>query len=73
MHVAAAVSYGYTSEHPQVVRAINFLRRTQEVLGAWPGRWGVNYIYGTWQVLTGLRSIGFDMQDRRWCARRWNG
>src|SRR4029077_13351118 len=28
----------------------------------WIGRWGVNYIYGTWQVLSGLGSIGFDRQ-----------
>jgi squalene-hopene/tetraprenyl-beta-curcumene cyclase len=55
--------YEFTPDHPQVVRAIAFLRRTQEASGAWLGRWGVNYIYGTWQVLTGLRSIGFDMQD----------
>src|SRR5204863_4304825 len=31
--------------------------------GGWLGRWGVNYIYGTWQVLVGLRRVGFDMQD----------
>jgi squalene-hopene/tetraprenyl-beta-curcumene cyclase len=55
--------YGYQCDHPQVTRALAFLRRTQEPTGAWPGRWGVNYIYGTWQVLVGLHPIGFDMQD----------
>jgi squalene-hopene/tetraprenyl-beta-curcumene cyclase len=55
--------FGFTCDHPQVQRAIAFLHRTQETSGAWPGRWGVNYIYGTWQVLTGLRSIGFNMQQ----------
>ena len=55
--------FGFTCDHPQVQRAIDFLHRTQETSGAWPGRWGVNYIYGTWQVLTGLRSIGFNMQE----------
>ena len=55
--------YGYGADHPQVDRGLAFLRRTQEAAGCWPGRWGVNYIYGTWQVLAGLRSIGFDMQD----------
>jgi squalene-hopene/tetraprenyl-beta-curcumene cyclase len=55
--------YGFSTDHPQVVRAIKFLRSRQETSGGWLGRWGVNYIYGTWQVLTGLRSIGFDMQD----------
>src|SRR5581483_6553755 len=33
-----------------------------EPAGCWLGRWGVNYIYGTWQVLLGLREVGFDMQ-----------
>jgi squalene-hopene/tetraprenyl-beta-curcumene cyclase len=54
---------GFGIDHPQAVRALAFLRRTQEKSGAWPGRWGVNYIYGTWQVLQGLRSIGFDAAD----------
>jgi squalene-hopene/tetraprenyl-beta-curcumene cyclase len=55
--------YGYDPAHPQIQRAIAFLRRTQETFGGWPGRWGVNYLYGTWQVLVGLRCIGFDMRD----------
>ena len=52
--------FGYTTEHPQVRRALAFLEQTQEAAGGWPGRWGVNYLYGTWQVLAGLASIGFD-------------
>lgn len=55
--------YGYRVGNPIVDRAIAFLRRTQEPAGGWLGRWGVNYIYGSWQVLAGLRRIGFDMQD----------
>jgi squalene-hopene/tetraprenyl-beta-curcumene cyclase len=55
--------YGFGVAHPQVGRALAFLRKTQEAAGCWIGRWGVNYLYGTWQVLCGLRSIGFDMQD----------
>lgn len=51
--------YGFRPDHPQVQKALNFLERTQESSGAWPGRWGVNYLYGTWQVLTGLASIGY--------------
>ena len=35
--------------------------RRQEDARRWFGRWGVNYIYGTWQVLVGLAAIGFDM------------
>jgi squalene-hopene/tetraprenyl-beta-curcumene cyclase len=60
--------FGFHVGQPTVDRAIAFLERTQEDSGAWLGRWGVNYIYGTWQVLTGLRSIGFDM--RRPMVRR---
>jgi squalene-hopene/tetraprenyl-beta-curcumene cyclase len=55
--------YGFRCNHPHVSRALSFLRNTQEEAGCWIGRWGVNYIYGTWQVLCGLRSIGFDMGD----------
>lgn len=55
--------YGYHVGQPVVDRALAFLHRTQERDGGWLGRWGVNYIYGTWQVLVGLRSIRFDMQQ----------
>jgi len=46
-----------------VDRAVAFLEKTQEPAGGWLGRWGVNYIYGSWQVLAGLRSIGYDMRQ----------
>jgi squalene-hopene/tetraprenyl-beta-curcumene cyclase len=52
---------GYDRSHPAVGPALEFLRREQELDGSWYGRWGVNYIYGTWSVLTGLRAIGEDM------------
>jgi squalene-hopene/tetraprenyl-beta-curcumene cyclase len=53
--------YGYRPGSQAIDRAIRFLEKTQDPRGCWIGRWGVNYIYGTWQVLTGLGSIGFDM------------
>src|SRR5262245_37549409 len=43
-----------------VARAIDYLRRTQLADGSWYGRWGMNYIYGTWSVLSALNSAGFD-------------
>jgi squalene-hopene/tetraprenyl-beta-curcumene cyclase len=52
---------GFTANHPLVKRAIEFVHSKQELEGCWFGRWGVNYVYGTWQVLAGLRSIGLDM------------
>jgi len=63
---------GFSTEHPQVQKALNYLRTQQEDDGSWYGRWGVNYIYGTWQVLRGLRSMSLDMQEP-WLlkARDW--
>jgi squalene-hopene/tetraprenyl-beta-curcumene cyclase len=52
---------GFRSDHPQVARAVDYLWRTQEPEGCWYGRWGVNYVYGTWQVLQGLKALGFPM------------
>ena len=43
---------------PAVDRGVQYLRRTQEADGSWFGRWGVNYIYGTWQALSGLAAVG---------------
>jgi len=48
---------------PAVDRGIEYLRATQEADGSWFGRWGVNYIYGTWQVLVGLRQVGVPHDD----------
>jgi len=53
--------YGVRVWHPQVDRGIEFIAQTQDKRGCWIGRWGVNYIYGTWQVLVGLEAAGFDM------------
>jgi squalene-hopene/tetraprenyl-beta-curcumene cyclase len=59
--------------HAECVRgAIQYLIDTQDDDGSWYGRWGVNYIYGTWQVLRGLRAIGEDMtQDWILRGRDW--
>lgn len=55
--------FGYKKNHFRAITAIEFLRREQEPEGCWFGRWGVNYIYGTWYVLVGLESIGEDMSQ----------
>jgi squalene-hopene/tetraprenyl-beta-curcumene cyclase len=54
---------GYAKDHPKIVAAIDYLRREQEPEGCWFGRWGTNYIYGTWSVLCALNAIGIDAQD----------
>ena len=43
--------------------AVEYLRRTQLAEGSWYGRWGLNYIYGTWSVLCALNMAGVDHQD----------
>jgi len=52
---------GYHVDHPAIARGLEYLWKTQEPQGCWYGRWGVNYIYGTWQVLQGLKAIGYPM------------
>ena len=54
---------GWRVGHPAVDRGVAYLRRTQEATGCWFGRWGVNYIYGTWQALEGLRAVGVGGDD----------
>ncbi len=56
----ALAGHGWGPDRPAVQRALALLERTQDPRGCWPGRWGVNYLYGTWQVLVGLRAIGHD-------------
>lgn len=64
--------FGFTAASPECRRAIAFIRKDQCADGSWFGRWGSNYLYGTWQVLVGLARIGEDMRQpmvRR--AVRW--
>jgi squalene-hopene/tetraprenyl-beta-curcumene cyclase len=44
---------------PLIKRAVTFLEREQESTGSWFGRWGTNYIYGTWSVLVALELAGY--------------
>ncbi len=63
---------GMSSKTPMIKRALRFIKETQLPDGSWEGRWGVNYIYGTWLVLRGLRQIGEDMnQDWILRGRQW--
>jgi squalene-hopene/tetraprenyl-beta-curcumene cyclase len=67
--------FGYIDFDPtarSVRDAVKYLIETQDDDGSWYGRWGVNYIYGTWQVLRGLRAIGENMtQDWILRGRDW--
>jgi squalene-hopene/tetraprenyl-beta-curcumene cyclase len=51
--------YGVTRKDPRVEKAIQFILKEQEPDGSWFGRWGVNYLYGTFLVLRGLEAMGF--------------
>ena len=52
---------GYGPDFPPIKRAVEFLESDQEEFGAWYGRWGVNYIYGTWSVLSAIGVLGEDV------------
>ncbi|WP_224983340.1 squalene--hopene cyclase [Geomonas agri] len=56
-------TFDYPITYPAAQRALEFLKKNQEPEGPWWGRWGVNYLYGTWSVLCGLAAIGEDMQQ----------
>lgn len=56
---------GFSAEHPVIGRTLAYLWKTQEPFGAWEARWGIDYLYGTWCVLTGLRAITWDQDDPR--------
>jgi len=51
---------GISPNHPAVRKGVQFLLKTQEQDGSWYGRWGVNYLYGTFLALRGLRAAGVD-------------
>ncbi len=51
------------SRDPRIQRAVAFLRREQEKDGAWYGRWGANYIYGTWLALSACAAVGLGPTD----------
>ncbi len=54
---------GYDRADKTVARGLNFLRREQEADGSWFGRWGANYVYGTWSVMCALNAAGEDPQS----------
>lgn len=54
----ALVEWGTPRDHPAVRRAVQYLLRAQELDGSWFGRWGVDYLYGTFLALRGLSAAG---------------
>jgi squalene-hopene/tetraprenyl-beta-curcumene cyclase len=54
----ALARYGRPEHRFALTRCLAFLRDEQEPAGSWFGRWGTNYVYGTWSVLTALEQAG---------------
>ncbi|MEM9724396.1 MAG: squalene--hopene cyclase [Pseudomonadota bacterium] len=47
----------------EIAKGVAYIQREQEADGSWFGRWGANYIYGTWSVLVALKGAGEDMRQ----------
>jgi squalene-hopene/tetraprenyl-beta-curcumene cyclase len=61
--ISMLAQLGETKKNPKVALAIEYLRRTQHPEGSWYGRWGMNFIYGTWSVLCALNMAGIGHDD----------
>ncbi len=61
--IEALIAHGVKPNHPAIVRGVEYLRKSQEADGSWYGRWGVNYIYGTFLALRGFEAAGEDNRD----------
>ena len=61
--LGALAQLGARPDEPHMKAAIAYLRHVQEKDGSWFGRWGVNYIYGTWSALAGLNAAGLAPDD----------
>jgi len=61
--VSFLAQIGMAADDKVMARALAFLRREQEADGSWFGRWGTNYIYGTWSVLCALNAVGLPHDD----------
>ncbi|HWA92902.1 MAG TPA: squalene--hopene cyclase [Rhizomicrobium sp.] len=61
--IGLLMQLGATADDPHVAAAVDFLRKSQLKDGSWFGRWGVNYIYGTWSALAGLNAAGLPRDE----------
>ncbi|WP_404360194.1 squalene--hopene cyclase [Methylotuvimicrobium sp. KM1] len=68
----ARVAKGHEEYRPALQRTIDYIRSEQEADGSWFGRWGTNYIYGTWSVLLGLEQTDVPKTDPMYVnAAKW--
>ena len=59
--IGMLIQLGYTPKSDPIRRGVEYLRQEQEDDGSWFGRWGTNYVYGTWSALCALQAAGEDM------------
>ncbi len=59
----ALIHSGVKANHPAIRKGVEYLLKAQEQDGSWFGRWGVNYIYGTFLALRGLRAAGLSENE----------
>ena len=69
--VSFLAQLGRSEDRAAMDRAVAFLLREQEGDGSWFGRWGTNYIYGTWSVLSALADVGLAKHPAVARATRW--
>ena len=66
--ISMMAQLGETADSRAMRTGIDYLRREQMADGSWFGRWGVNYVYGTWSALCALNAAGLDADDP--CVRK---
>ena len=59
--IGMLIQLGYNSKSETIRRGVEYLRLEQEDDGSWFGRWGTNYVYGTWSALCALQAAGENM------------
>ena len=67
--IGMLLQMGYEKEYPAVAKGLDYLRRTQRPDGSWFGRWGTNYVYGTWSVLNAFMAAGETTKNSETVAR----
>ena len=60
--VGMLAQLGLPQHRESMERGLRFLRRSQQPDGSWYGRWGLNYIYGTWSTLSALHAVGVERE-----------
>jgi squalene-hopene/tetraprenyl-beta-curcumene cyclase len=76
--VTALALVGRACDREALRRGIDFLRREQAADGSWFGRWGTNFVYGTWSVLAAMAQAGIGADDTavhravKWLEQRQN-